>query len=190
MQAGDSYVSFQALISKMTETNEPLIVDVDLKESDLQRASFWFGLRSWSNRLMLAVMPIAGLLLLWKANFSDLLQRPLPAIGILVFLGFPPFYFAMLWFRTKRGFSGLQDFQRKIQYSFTPGGYTVRDIKSTANLDWATIISAAESKHSFHLFFHKSFFHTIPKRCFKDSDDLARMRDLLKRSLGAKATIS
>lgn len=28
----------------MTEANEPLIVDIDLKESDLQRASFWFRL--------------------------------------------------------------------------------------------------------------------------------------------------
>jgi hypothetical protein len=48
-------------------------------------------------------------------------------------------------------------------------------------------LRAAESKHSFHLFFHRSLFHTIPKRCFKQADDIVRLRDLLKRSLGAKA---
>jgi len=174
----------------MTETNEPLIVDVDLKESDLQRANFWFGLKSWSNRLMLAIMPVAGLLLLWKADLSTLFQRPLPATGVILFLGFPPFYLAMIWFRTRRGFGNLQGFQTKIQYSFSSDGYTVRDIKSSANIDWDTILRVAESKHSFHLFFHKSFFHTIPKRCFKHADDIVRLRELLKHSLGAKATVS
>jgi hypothetical protein len=59
----------------MTEPAEPLTVEVDLKESDLQRANFWFGLKSWSNRLMLAVMPIAGLLLLWRIEFSTIFQH-------------------------------------------------------------------------------------------------------------------
>ena len=171
----------------MYETNEPLIVDVDLKESDLQRANFWFGLKSSSNRLMLTVMPVAGLLLLRRVDVSTLFQRPLPAAGVLLFLGFPPFYLAMIWFRTRRGFASLQAFQTKIQYAFSPGGYTVRDIKSSANIDWDTILRVAESKHSFHLFFHKSLFHTIPKRCFKHADDIVRLRDLLKRSLGTKA---
>jgi len=174
----------------MSESNESVIVDVDLKESDLQRANFWFGLKTWSNRLMLIVMPLAGLLLLLKADLSTLPQRPLAATGVVIFLGFPPFYLAMIWFRTKRGFRNLQGFQTKIQYSFSPDGYTVRDIKSSANIDWDTILRAAESKHSFHLFFNKSFFHTIPKRCFKQADDIVRLRDLLKRSLGSKATLA
>ena len=174
----------------MSESNESVIVDVDLKESDLQRANFWFGLKTWSNRLMLIVMPLAGLLLLLKADLSTLPLRPLAATGVVIFLGFPPFYLAMIWFRTKRGFRSLQGFQTKIQYSFSPDGYTVRDIKSSANIDWDTILRAAESKHSFHLFFHKSFFHTIPKRCFKQPDDIVRLRDLLKRSLGSKATLA
>ena len=72
----------------MTETNEPLIVDVDLKESDLQRANFWFGLKSWSNRLMLAIMPIAGLLLLWKADLSTLFERPLRQLASFYSLAF------------------------------------------------------------------------------------------------------
>jgi hypothetical protein len=57
-------------------------------------------------------------------------------------------------------------------------------------MTWDAILRAAESKHSFHLFFHKSFFHTIPKRCFKQPEDIVRLRNLLKRSLGTKATVS
>jgi hypothetical protein len=174
----------------MTETNEPLTVDVDLQESDLQRANFWFGLKSWSNRLMLLVMPIGGLLLLWKVQFSTVLQQPLVGTGVVVLLGFPIFYSAMIWLRTKRGFGNLKSFQTKIEYSFSPDCYTVRDTKSSAEIDWDTILRAAESKHSFHLFFHRSQFHTIPKRCFKHPNDIARLRVLLKQTLGTKATVS
>jgi YcxB-like protein len=174
----------------MTESNEPLIVNVDLNESDLQLANFWFGLKTWSNRLMLIVMPVAGLMLLWKLQFSTIFQQPLVAIGVVVFLGFPVFYFATIWLRTKRGFGSLQGFQTKIEYSFSPDGYDVRDMKSSAKIDWDTILLAAESKHSFHLFFHRAAFHTIPKRCFKNTQDIGRFRMLLKQILGARASVS
>ena len=172
----------------MTEINEPLIVDVDLKESDLQRASFWFRLR-WSTRVLLVFLPVMGLILLTRVDLSTIFQNPAAATALIVLIVFPVLYPVLIWYQTKRGFGNLQGFQTKIQYSFSPDGYTVRDIKSSADIDWDTILRAAESKHSFHLFFHKSFFHTIPKRCFKHPDDIVRLRDLLKRSLGTKATV-
>jgi hypothetical protein len=174
----------------MTETKESLIVDVDLKESDLQRANFWFRLGKWSTRLPLALLFVVGLLLLWRFQSGDLFHNPPAATVVTVLVLLPILYPAFIWYQTKRGFGNLQGFQTKIQYSFSPDGYTVRDIKSSADIDWDTILRAAESKYSFHLFFHKAFFHTIPKRCFKQPDDIVRLRDLLKRSLGAKATVS
>ena len=173
----------------MTEASEPLIVDVDLKESDLQRANFWFRLR-WSTRILLVFLPLMGLLLLARVDLSTIFQNPPAATALTVLIVFPFLYPILIWYQTKRGFGNLQGFQTKIQYSFSSDGYTVRDTKSSADIDWDTILRAAESKHSFHLFFHKSFFHTIPKRCFKQPDDIARLRDLLKRSLGAKAALS
>ena len=173
----------------MTEANEPLIVDVNLKESDLQRASFWFRLR-WSTRILLGFLLLMGLFLLTRVDLSTIFQNPPAATALIVLIVIPVLYPVLIWYQTKRGFGNLQGFQTKIQYSFSPAGYTVRDIKSSADIDWDTILRAAESKHSFHLFFHKSFFHTIPKRCFKQPDDIVRLRGLLKRSLGAKATVS
>ena len=174
----------------MTESNETLSVEVDLKESDLQRANFWFGLQRGSNRLMLVVMPIAGLMLLWRIQFSTIFQQPLAATGVVVLLGFPIFYLAMIWLNTKRGFGNLKNFQTRVEYSFSRNGYTIRDKKSSAEIDWDTILHAAESKSSFHLFFHRSLFHTVPKRCFKQPNDIARLRELLKQTLGTKASVS
>jgi hypothetical protein len=174
----------------MTEFSETLVVDVDLKESDLQRASFWFRLGKWSTRLLLALLLLFGVLLLSQVGLSTVFQNPTTATVFVVLVVFPVLYPVIIWFQTKRGFANLQDFQTKIQYVFSSSGYRVSDTKSSADIDWDTIVRAAESKHSFHLFFHRSLFHTIPKRCFNHSGDVERLRAILKQALGTKATVS
>jgi len=135
----------------MTESNEPLIVDVDLKESDLQRANFWFRLGKWSNRFVLIVLPFAGLFLLWRLeSSSNLFQNPPAAAVLIVLILFPILYPVIIWFQTKRGFGNLQPFQTKIQYVFSSHGYKVSDLKSFADIDWDTILRASESEHSFY----------------------------------------
>jgi hypothetical protein len=171
--------------------NEQLVVDVDLTESDLQRANFWFRLGKWSHRLVLIVLPLVGLLLFRRFGFSlDLFQNPPAGAVLIVLVLFPILYPIIIWFQTKRGFGNLQPFQMNIRYAFSSHGYKVSDEKSFAAIDWDTILRAAESKHSFHLFFHRSLFHTIPKRCFKQPEDIGRLRTLLKQVLGTKASVS
>jgi YcxB-like protein len=173
----------------MTETNETLIVDVDLKESDLQRANFWFRLGKWSTRVLLVLMPLMGLLLLSRIEVSRIFESPPAASVLIVLIVFPLLYPLMIWFQTKRGFGRVQAFQTRIRYAFSEDGYRVSDLKSSSDIDWATILRAAESNHSFHLFFHRSLFHTIPKRCFEKEQEIAALRALLKRSLGNKADV-
>jgi len=171
--------------------NEQLVVDVDLTESDLQRANFWFRLGKWSHRLVLIALSLAGLLLLWRFGFSsNLFQNPPAAAVLIVLVLFPILYPITIWFQTKRGFGNLQPFQMNIRYAFSSHGYKVSDERSFADIDWDTILRAAESKHAFHLFFHRSLFHTIPKRCFRQPEDIGRLRTLLKQVLDTKATVS
>ena len=174
----------------MTEFSETLVVDVDLQESDLQSANLWFRLGKWSTRLLLLFFLLIGLLLLSRVDLSTIFQNPPAATALVVLIVFPVLYPVIIWYQTKRGFRNLQGFQTKIQYAFSPTGYEVSDMKSSSDIDWDTILRAAESKHSFHLFFHRSLFHTIPKRCFKRSEDISRLRALLKKTLGANATVS
>jgi hypothetical protein len=173
----------------MTERNETLVVNVDLKESDLQHAYFWFRLGKWSTRLLLVLMPLIGLLLLTRVEVSKMFENPPVAAVLTVLIVFPILYAVIIWFQTKRGFGNLQKFQTHILYAFSADGYKVSDAKSSSDIDWATILRAPESKHSFHLFFHRSLFHTIPKRCFDQPEKIAQLRSLLKQSLGDKASV-
>lgn len=170
----------------MSEPNETFTVAVQLGESDIQRANFWFQFSKWSTRLFF-VLPLFGLLLLSQVQISRIVENPIMATPIVVLIVFPIIYPLLIWFQTKRSFANLQDFQKQIQYDFSAEGYEVSDKKSSARVSWDTILRAAESKHSFHLFFHKSIFHTIPKRCITNPEDLGRLRAILKESLGSKA---
>jgi YcxB-like protein len=173
----------------MTEVNEVLVVDVDLKESDLQRANFWFRLGKWPTRVLLALMPLVGLLLLSRVEASKVFESPPTATVLIVLIVFPLLYPLMIWFQTKRGFGRLKTFQTRVRYAFSADGYQVSDLKSSSDIDWASILRAAESRDSFHLFFHRSLFHTIPKRCFESANDIAELRSLLERALGKKADV-
>jgi len=173
----------------MTERNETLIVTVDLKESDLQRANFWFRLGKWSTRFLLVLMPLLGLLVLSRVEVSRMFENPPRATALVVLIVFPVLYPFIIWWQTKRGFGNLQGFQTRLLYTFSTAGYKVSDGKSSSDINWATILRAAESKHSFHLFFHRSLFHTIPKRCFDEPQEIVQLRSLLKQSLGTKAKV-
>jgi len=173
----------------MIEFSDTLVVDVDLRESDLQLANFWFRLGKWSTRLLLLFLLLIGLLMLSRVELSRVFENPPAATVLIVLIVFPVLYPLIIWFQTKRGFGNLKNFQTKLQYAFSANGYKVSDVKSSSDIDWDTILRAAESKHSFHLFFHRSLFHTIPKRCFEGPEKIVELRRLLKQSLGNKASL-
>lgn len=173
----------------MNESSEAFTIAVQLRESDIQRANFWFQFSKWSTRLLF-VLPVFGLLLLSQVQVSKMIQNPIMATPIVVLIVLPIVYPLSIWFQTKRSFANLQDFQKQIEYDFSAQGYEVSDQKSSARVSWDSILRAAESKHSFHLFFHKSVFHTIPKRCMRHPEDLGRFRAILKEGLGKKADIA
>lgn len=178
--------TFDSLI-RMSETHETIVVNVNMSESDLQRANFWFHLSRWSIRFILLFFPIIGVLLLLQLDFT--VDAPMFATIIIVSLVLPMVYPLLIWFQTKRGFANLQPYQRNLQYQFTPTGYDVTDSKSSAHMDWGAIVRAVESRHSFNIFFHRALFHVIPKRSFTNAADIAHLRSLLTDVLGTKATV-
>jgi hypothetical protein len=148
----------------MTEPKEPLIVDVDLKELDLQRANFWYRLGSGRARFNIAILLVAGLLILWRFGTADLFANPPIAVVIVVAPILPVLYPLLIWYQTKRGFANLQGFQRTIQYSFSPSGHSVQDAKSSAlcprlflSLHFNLVV------HAFHVGLRLAFSFDFPE---------------------------
>ena len=70
--------------------------------------------------------------------------------------------------------------KRGVNYGFSDNGIHVESSVATADLQWAAIRQALETRSAFLLFPGTNVAHTLPKRCFTDAAELAKMRELLR----------
>ena len=175
-------------LKRVTGSNRLVVVNVDLKESDLQRANLWFRLQARGTRALVFLWPLVGVLVLILA-FLTTSENPANVTFVVIFIVFPVLIPAMTWFQTKRGFQRLPDFQKKMQFAFSADGYKVSDMRTSGDIAWGSVLRAVETKHSINLFFHPSLFYTIPKRCFYRPEDIDHLRTLLKQKLLTKASV-
>jgi hypothetical protein len=160
---------------------------VDLQLSDLLRANLWFWYSKPSSKFSLAVTPI---LMVLFAVF--IFSKELPALYALIPLGLlilEAFILLVIIVETKRNYSTVKEFQRKIHYHLKREGYTASDGKSSSNVSWESVLRAVESRKSFNLFLGRTIFAVIPKKFFKTTADVEITRDILKTALGEKAQL-
>ncbi len=70
--------------------------------------------------------------------------------------------------------------KKGINYALSDHGVHVESSVATADLQWAAIRQALETRSAFLLFTGPNIAHTLPKRCFTDTVELATMRELLR----------
>jgi len=136
--------------------------------------------------IILLMGPIYGFWILPDIGYSN----SVGAVVILAPLLFLVVFIGAIWLQTKRAYSSLKGFQKNIRYVFSANGYDVYDEKSFAHISWDSVYEAIETKRSFNIFFHKSFFHVVPKRCIQQQKDVDGLRKILKQSLGGRAKVN
>lgn len=164
-------------------------VSVDLRLSDMLRASYWFFFSRWSTRLMLATSIPVGASIIVVLSLDAMEPSRFIILCTLVMLLAPVFLMLNVYLQARRNFSNLKGFQKRLRFIFSAGGYDVGDEKSFSHVSWDSVVGAVETTHSFNLFFHKSLFQVIPKRCFRDSGEIGGLRALLGAGVGAKAKL-
>ena len=70
--------------------------------------------------------------------------------------------------------------KRGVNYAFSDNGIHVASSVATADLQWAAIRQALETRTAFLLFPSTNVAHTLPKRCYANVADIATMRELLR----------
>ncbi len=176
----------------MSELDDTVVVLVDIQESDLLRENFWFYYSKRFVTLTVIALLIGLMYGLWVLpiiGYSNPAEAVTALAPLLLFASFGGSLPVVIWWQTKRGFSNLKDFQKNVRYTFSATGFSVQDGKSSANLSWDSIHKAVETKRSFNIFTHKLLFQVVPKRCIQQQEDIARLRRILKQSLGDKAAV-
>jgi hypothetical protein len=161
---------------------------IDLELADLLRANYWHFFSKWSIRFLMALylLGAVGAAIAFFLSGGSSAWYPLVSLAMIL-MGV--FLIAIVYLQTRRNFSDLKEFQKNVRYTFSFDGYDVSDEKSASHVSWDAILRAVETKHSFNLFFHRMFFHVVPKRCFRQPSDIQVMRDILRESLGGRAKV-
>ena len=164
-------------------------VSIDLRFSDLLRASYWYFFSKWSNRMILAIFVLIGVASALAYLLGDGASPASNGLFALVTMMVPALLLVTVYVQARRNYSNLREFQKDIQYTFASDSYDVRDGKSTSHVSWDSILRAVETESSFNLFFHRTLFYTVPKRCIGSAADMQKVRDILKRNLGDRAKV-
>ena len=171
----------------MEQTERAVDVQVDVELADLIRANLWYRYSKPSTQFSIVLMALltlvfAGILLITPRWLFVLIPVALWALEGFIVL--------VIVIETRRNFSAGKDFQRHPHYHLTKEGYTVTAGKSSASVNWESVLKAVESKQGFNLFVGRTLFVILPRRCFKTPTDIETTREFLRAALGNKANLS
>ena len=74
-------------------------------------------------------------------------------------------------------------FRHQFSMDFREDSFTLEHEKGSRSWEWNAVKTYLESPHFFHLYFDARSFFLVPKSGFRDKEEIADMRDLLKRKV-------
>ncbi|MDT4967918.1 MAG: hypothetical protein QOJ64_2655 [Acidobacteriota bacterium] len=161
-------------------------IDVNLELEDYVRASYWFLFHKWSMKLLLFFAVLLTLVLFY-ARIADP-NRPffpvlIPAIAVL-------FMIVSTYLGVRKNMASNRSLREMFHYNFSEIGIDAVAQSSSGHTRWENILSAFETKRSFLLFVSRNQMYVIPKRSFRDAEQVASFRHLLVSHLGPKAELT
>ena len=159
-----------------------------LEFRDFLRANYWFLFKKFKLLLVLLIIgcvvyPAFYILGAGTKNPDD------NSWGLLIPFGLLAFLLGSTYFGAKRQMASNKSLSEPHHYTFSENGIDSVAPSSSAHTSWSNIYEAYETKHNFLLFLSRNALYTIPKRCFRDSEQINAFKDLLKSELSSKAKL-
>jgi hypothetical protein len=170
------------------EDNRVVVVDVDLKPNDVYTPLRWNrnNFARWVTSIVLCMIFYD----LYKSSRATILsfeggESMLAIIALLVLF----ILFALLVFpylRMRALFWKSPGMTKTRRYTFGTAGITIRSDDATSDCKWSLFLRAVETPKVF-VFSVTTYQGTyIPKRCFASTDDIARLRELIRENMPGK----
>src|SRR5713101_867427 len=170
------------------DDNRNVVVEVDLKPNDVYTPFRWDrgNIARWVTAILLCLILYDR----YKESQATILSFPgggsiLAIIALLMLL----ILLALLLFpylRVRAMFRKSPAMTKTRRYTFAVTGITVQSDDANSDCKWSLFQRAVETPgvFVFSLTSHAAIY--VPKRCFISSDDVARVRDLIRENLPGK----
>ncbi len=159
-----------------------------LELRDFLRATYWFLFKKFKLLFILLIIgcvvyPAFCLLGAGTKNPNDNFWGLLIPFGMLVLL------LGSTYFGARRQMASNKSLSEPHHYTFSENGIDAVAPSSSGHTSWSNFYEVYETKHNFLLFISRNMMYTIPKRCFRDSEQINSFKDLLKSKLSSKAKL-
>lgn len=167
------------------QNNLGVVVDVDLRPNDVYTPFRWDrnNLARWVTSIVLCLIFYD----LYKSSRATILSFQggdsiVAIIALLVlFILFGLLLFPYL--RVRAMFRKSPAMTKTRRYTFCATGITVQSDDATSDCKWSLFHRAVETPSVFVFSVTSHHGTYIPKRCFASSDDVARVRDLIRENM-------
>jgi hypothetical protein len=182
-------------MSAGVDTGKTVTVTAKLAHRDVFAYSMWnlfdrnivLKIIMYFTMLCLALFPLSFVLRNTVSEFKDV---PLRFHFYLLLLPFVHFMnVVMIFFMSRRVFMQNRFMREEIRYAFGDEGVQVSTDTRTSRHQWSMYGKVVETRRHFLFFYPDAMAHLIPKRCFKGTEELDRLREVLRDGLGDKARL-
>lgn len=162
----------------------PTSIEITAK---LESRDFWryyFGyFFSFESIIWNALISVVFTLLLLFLMFDDKLFLRFGwrfiFVGLIFFVILLGFYNTIVHVRTAQKLA-----RSEAAYSFAEDGVTAKTSAFESKLQWSYLTRIKETNNYFCIFLRGGNYYYIPKRFFRDPEDIIRLRELFNRKVG------
>ena len=165
----------------------PVAIDTELTAADYLHLTLWTFFRNpfiafFYGVNLLALVTIVPGIISGRSKGVTVFQV---AFQAFIWLGVP----CLTFLSSRTAFRKLAPAQRSIRYLFTSDTIdTVTGIGSST-VSWLAIQKVVETSRAFYVSSQKNLYQIVPKRSFKSSVDIERLREMARAHLGRRAKV-
>ncbi len=141
-------------------------LNIQLTENDYIKFNYWY-----SRVTLLAFNVSYSILITLLVILTFLVPKnaPINILLIVILIGFLMYFYAAIYFRSKKIFASDAFLHREQAYEITPDAITVSSERSHAIIKWDEIYQFIESKEYLYIFIAKNKAFLLPKRVIDDA---------------------
>jgi hypothetical protein len=170
------------------DENRNVVVEVDLKPNDVYTPFRWDrgNLARWVTAMLLCLIFYDR----YEESRATILSFPggesILAIIVLLVLFILLALLLFPYLRVRAMFRKSPAMTKTRRYTFAVTGITVQSEDANSGCKWSLFQRAEETPDVFVFSLTSHAAMHVPKRCFTSSDDVARVRDLIRENLLGK----
>jgi len=168
-----------------------IVVEVDLRPNDVYTPFRWD--RGNLSRWVAAIVICLIFFDLCRNSSAALLSFPdgksILAVVVLLMILILCGLLVFPYLRVRAVFRKSPALTKRRRYTFRASGITIQSDDANSDLKWSLFQRAVETPGIFAFSVSSHHATYIPKRCFSSSDDVARMRELIRGNMPGKSQL-